>query len=329
MGNESSCYNEPFVLYQSKIKQDLPNSFQVSHSNSLKSLNIEKDNDSFQKVQIGDKLNKLNKIFKSGVSNNISPNKKPNKGKINSYEPKVIADPPIIPVLSEKNKKYSYIDKNENKLNEEEKLILINKESIPRRSKLDENGNNEYVRGPLLNSSTGNVYSGLSKLSGGIVAIKVITLKDANDEFLTLMKKQIKNLVEKLSELKHKNIINIKCFQETSNKRGKIYNLLPNIEVEIVTESTNGGSIKQLLNKFGTFEEKLIKLYVKQILDALAYLHEKNIIHKKIKNTNILIDENGVVKLTDFIISNLCGASDNCEDFENKFIEVSNDQSGM
>ena len=323
MGNGSSCFNEPFVLYQSKIKQDLPNSFQVSHSNSL---NIEKDNDSFQKVQIGDKLNK---IIKSGVSNNI-PDKKPNKGKINSYESKVIADPSLIPVLSEKNKKYSYIDTNENKLKEEEeKLTLINKESIRKRSKLDENGNNEYVRGPLKNSSTGNVYSGLSKLSGGIVAIKVITLKDANDEFLTLLKTQIKNLVEKLSELKHKNIINIKGFQETSNKRGKIYNLLPKIEVEIVTESTNGGSIKQLLNKFGTFEEKLIKLYVKQILDALAYLHEKNIIHKKIKNTNILIDENGVVKLTDFIISNLSGVSDECEDFENKFIEVSNDQSGM
>jgi len=77
--------------------------------------------------------------------------------------------------------------------------------------------------------------------------------------------------------------------------------------------------------KFGTFEEKLIKFYVKQILDALVYLHEKNIIHRKIKNTNILIDDNGTVKLTDFIISNL---SENNDDFENKFIETYIDESG-
>ena len=77
--------------------------------------------------------------------------------------------------------------------------------------------------------------------------------------------------------------------------------------------------------KFGTFEEKLIKFYVKQILDALVYLHSLNIIHRKIKNTNILIDDNGTVKLTDFAISNL---SENNNDFENKFIERKEDDNG-
>lgn len=86
-------------------------------------------------------------------------------------------------------------------------------------------------------------------------------------------------------------------------------------------EFTNAGSAKQVINKFGSIDEKLIKMYVKQILDALQYIHEKNIIHRKIKNTNILIDNLGTIKLTDFIISNL-------SDFEVEKLEVFYNDSG-
>ncbi len=90
-------------------------------------------------------------------------------------------------------------------------------------------------------------------------------------------------------------------------------------------EYTNAGSVKQVLMKFGTFDEKLIRFYVKQILDALVYLHGMNIIHKKIKNTNILLDDNGTVKLTDFILSNL---DEDISKLENDYIEVHNNGSG-
>ena len=46
--------------------------------------------------------------------------------------------------------------------------------------------------------------------------------------------------------------------------------------------------------------EKTIKVYAKQILTGLKYLHANGVIHKDIKGANILIHQDGTVKLADF-----------------------------
>ena len=46
--------------------------------------------------------------------------------------------------------------------------------------------------------------------------------------------------------------------------------------------------------------EKTIKVYAKQILSGLKYLHANGVIHKDIKGANILIHKDGTVKLSDF-----------------------------
>jgi serine/threonine protein kinase len=48
------------------------------------------------------------------------------------------------------------------------------------------------------------------------------------------------------------------------------------------------------------FQQREIKSIIKQILEALEYLHEKRIIHRDIKSSNILISNMHVVKLADF-----------------------------
>lgn len=40
--------------------------------------------------------------------------------------------------------------------------------------------------------------------------------------------------------------------------------------------------------------------YMKQLMTAVGYLHSKGIAHRDIKPENILLDENGVVKISDF-----------------------------
>lgn len=41
-----------------------------------------------------------------------------------------------------------------------------------------------------------------------------------------------------------------------------------------------GGTIASLVAKYGPFKENIIKLYTKQILEGLEYLHARNIIHR-------------------------------------------------
>ena len=68
----------------------------------------------------------------------------------------------------------------------------------------------------------------------------------------------------------------------------------------IFLEYVPGGSISSVIHKFGKFSEGLVRSYTRQILVGLAYLHEHQIMHRDIKGANILISNNGIVKLADF-----------------------------
>ena len=58
----------------------------------------------------------------------------------------------------------------------------------------------------------------------------------------------------------------------------------------------------------GAFKETVVKVYCRQILLGLEYLHKNHIMHRDIKGANILVDNAGRVKLADF------GASKQIED---------------
>jgi mitogen-activated protein kinase kinase kinase len=73
--------------------------------------------------------------------------------------------------------------------------------------------------------------------------------------------------------------------------------------LNIFLEYVPGGSLVTVLRAFGAFAEGLTRNWVKQILSGLVYLHEKNIIHRDIKGANILIDNKGTAKISDFGIS--------------------------
>lgn len=80
----------------------------------------------------------------------------------------------------------------------------------------------------------------------------------------------------------------------------------------IFLEYVAGGSIASIIDRFGPIKENLTRLYTKQILSGLDYIHRRQIVHCDIKGNlpsltaltfsgaNILIDNKGVIKLTDF-----------------------------
>lgn len=73
--------------------------------------------------------------------------------------------------------------------------------------------------------------------------------------------------------------------------------------MNIFLEYVPGGSVATLLSNYGAFEETLVRNFVRQILQGLNYLHERDIIHRDIKGANILVDNKGGVKISDFGIS--------------------------
>ena len=64
-----------------------------------------------------------------------------------------------------------------------------------------------------------------------------------------------------------------------------------------------GGELKDLLFNEGTFDEDTVKFYAIQIIDAVRYLHRKNIVHRDLKLENILIDDRGYLQIIDFGIA--------------------------
>ena len=134
----------------------------------------------------------------------------------------------------------------------------------------------------------GTVSLGLNLDSGELIAVKqIIVDSDADTRALETVK-GLQKEINVMHNLKHNNIVRY-IGTEWS---GKTFN--------IFLEYVPGGSICSLVNEFGTFSESVVKVYTRQILLGLEYLHDVGVIHRDIKGANILVDHFGNVKLADF-----------------------------
>ena len=86
----------------------------------------------------------------------------------------------------------------------------------------------------------------------------------------------VKKEIEILSKLNHKNIVKFYGIQN-----------LNEVEISIILEYCSGGSLSKLLSTYKKLSEKIVKKYIKQILEGLEYLHAFNIIHRGILLFNI------------------------------------------
>lgn len=138
----------------------------------------------------------------------------------------------------------------------------------------------------LGHGSFGRVLFGANMDTGELIAIKQISVLHTQENKSSI--DHIQQEIDILSQLHHKNIVR---YLGTSRDDQHL-----NIFLEYVA----GGSISSLLNRFGKFNESLIRVYTKQILEGLEYLHSHKIIHRDIKGANVLVSNEGVVKLADF-----------------------------
>lgn len=133
-----------------------------------------------------------------------------------------------------------------------------------------------------------NVYLANDTILDRKVAIKVLRGDLSNDEkFIRRFKREALSV----SNLSHPNIVEV---YDVGEEDGNYY---------IVMEYIEGKTLKQLLQKRGALTLNEVIDIMAQLTDGLAHAHEAYIIHRDIKPQNIMIEDNGLVKITDFGIA--------------------------
>ncbi|WP_262122503.1 Stk1 family PASTA domain-containing Ser/Thr kinase [Anaerococcus sp. Marseille-Q5996] len=136
------------------------------------------------------------------------------------------------------------------------------------------------------------VYKAKDRLLDRFVAIKILKDQYAEDsEFL----KKFNNEAQSAAKLSHINIVNVFDIGEDLYKGERIY--------YIVMEFVDGQTLKDLIVNEKRLSNPDIIDYSIQIAQALKTAHQAGIIHRDIKPQNILIDNYGLLKVTDFGIA--------------------------
>jgi Protein kinase domain len=156
-----------------------------------------------------------------------------------------------------------------------------------------ENSIPRWERGRLIGQGGfGKVFHALNLDTGQMMAVKQVPL-NINDKS-SMKQKQIdalKREIELLKDLDYENVVQYLGYEITPN------------EINVFLEYVSGGSISSVLAQTGKFDQIYCQDFAAQILCGLDYLHQRTIIHRDIKGANILIDQHGVAKITDFGIS--------------------------
>lgn len=155
----------------------------------------------------------------------------------------------------------------------------------------------QWMKGALIGQgSFGSVYLALHAVTGELLAVKQVETPSpgANSQSDSRKKSMIDALKREISllrDLRHANIVQyLGCGSSAEY-------------LNIFLEYVPGGSVQTMLNSYGALPEPLVRSFVRQILNGLSYLHNRDIIHRDIKGANILVDNKGTIKISDFGIS--------------------------
>lgn len=132
------------------------------------------------------------------------------------------------------------------------------------------------------------VYKAYDNIDDRIVAVKVLKEEYlANEEF----RRRFKNESKAIAVLSHPNIV-------------KVYDVSFGDRLQyIVMEYIEGITLKEYIEKKGVIDWNEALFFIIQILRALQHAHDKGVVHRDVKPQNIMLLENGTIKVADFGIA--------------------------
>lgn len=131
----------------------------------------------------------------------------------------------------------------------------------------------------------GNVYLAREKQSKFVVALKVLFKKQIDQQGI---QHQVRREIEIQTHLRHPNILRMYGY---FHDEARIY---------LILEYAPGDTLYKMLQKHKSFDEQRSASYIKSLISALMYLHERNVIHRDIKPENLLLGHKDVLKIADF-----------------------------
>ena len=130
------------------------------------------------------------------------------------------------------------------------------------------------------------------KLSGHFVAIKCLRKKELNKQ--VECKKKVAQDMQILQHLtRNQNVVKLYDSFETAS------------HLCFVMELCAGGDLLGFVRRRKKLDETIAKFLFKQVAKGLAYCHRNRVLHRDIKLENLLLDDEGTVKICDFGVSQL------------------------
>lgn len=133
-----------------------------------------------------------------------------------------------------------------------------------------------------------DVYLAVDTIINREVAIKILRGELSHDPVTLLRFQREANAASKLN---HPNVVQV---YDVGNYEDRHY---------IVMEYIRGRTLKQLIQMRGALHKEEAVSIMKQLISAICEAHQHNIIHRDIKPQNILVKDDGTVKITDFGIA--------------------------
>ncbi|KAJ6010245.1 hypothetical protein N7499_004351 [Penicillium canescens] len=144
---------------------------------------------------------------------------------------------------------------------------------------------------PISKGAFGSVYLVKKKATGEYYAMKVLKKADM------IAKNQVTNVKAERA---------IMMWQGESDFVAKLYWTFSSKDyLYLVMEYLNGGDCSSLVKVLGGLPEDWAKKYIGEVVLGVEHLHNRGIVHRDLKPDNLLIDQTGHLKLTDFGLSRM------------------------